>query len=65
MAVPSRDILELRWKGSGGGVYWEIRISRYKLLHTECINNKILPYRAGNYIQYAVINHNGIEYEKE
>ena len=29
------------------------------------INNKVLLYSTGNYIQYLVINHNGKEYEKE
>ena len=27
------------------------------------INNKVLLYTIGNYIQYPVINHNGKEYE--
>ena len=39
--------------------------SRCKLLYIEWINNKVLPYRTGNYIQYPLINHNGKEYEKE
>ena len=34
-----------------------------KLLHLEWINNKVLPYSTGNYIQYPVINNNGKEYE--
>ena len=29
------------------------------------INNKVLLYSTGNYIQYPVIIHNGKEYEKE
>ena len=29
------------------------------------INNKVLLYSTGNYIQYPVINHNGKEYEEE
>ena len=28
------------------------------------INNKVLLYSTGNYIQYPVIDHNGKEYEK-
>ena len=44
---------------------WEFRVSRCKLLHIEWINNKVLLYRSGNYIQYPVINHNGKEYRKE
>ena len=34
-------------------------ISRCKLVYIGCINNKVLLYSAGNYIQYAKINHNG------
>ena len=29
------------------------------------MNNKVLLYSTGNYIQYPVINHNGNEYKKE
>ena len=35
-----------------------------KLLSIGWINNKVLLYSTGNYIQYPVINHNGKEYEK-
>ena len=28
------------------------------------INNKVILYSIGNYIQYPVTNHNGKEYEK-
>ena len=45
----------------GGGLDWEFGISRCKLLYTEWINNKVLLYSTGNYIQYPVINHNGKE----
>ena len=48
-----------------GGMDWVFGISRCKLLYTEWINNKILLYSTGNYIQYPVINHNGKEYKKE
>ena len=49
----------------GGGKDWEFGISRCKLLYIGCINNKVLLYGTGNYIQYPVINHNGKECEKE
>ena len=29
------------------------------------INNKVLLYNIGNYIEYPMVNHNGKEYEKE
>lgn len=44
---------------------WEFWISRCKLLYASWINNKVLLYSTGNYIQYPVINHNRKEYEKE
>ena len=44
---------------------WEFGISRYKLLHIGWINNRVLLYNTGNYIQYPIINQNGKEYEKE
>ena len=49
----------------GGGMECEFGVSRCKLLYIECINNKVLPYSTGNYVQYPVINHNGKEYKKE
>ena len=51
-------------KGAGGGTDWEFEINRGKLLYIECINNKVLLYSTGNYIQYPVVNHNGKDYEK-
>ena len=48
-----------------GGMDWEFGVSRCKRLYREWINNKVLLYSTGNYIQYPVINHNGKEYEKE
>ena len=47
------------------GKDWEFEISRHKLLYIEWINNGVLLYSTGNYIQYPIINHNGKEYEKE
>ena len=44
---------------------WEVGASRCKLLYTEQINNKVLLYSTGNYIQYPMINHNGREYTKQ
>ena len=37
-------------------------VSRFKLLHMEVINNKVLLYSTENYIQYPMINNNGKEY---
>ena len=48
-----------------GGITQEFGISRYKLLYIKQINNKVLLYSTGNYIQYLVITHNGKGYEKE
>ena len=53
-------------RGKGGrGINQEFWISRYKLLYIKQINNKVLLYSTGNYIQYLVITYNGKEYEKE
>ena len=52
-------------EGGRGGMEWEVGISRCQLLYIGWINNKVLLYSTGNYIQYPVINHNGKEYEKE
>ena len=48
----------------GGGKEVEFATNRYKLLYTEWINNTVLLYSIGNYIQYPVINHSRKEYEK-
>ena len=52
-----------RWEG-GGRMVWEFGISRYKLVYRERINNKVLPYSPGNYIQNPGIEYNGKEYER-
>ena len=44
--------------GGGAGMDWEFGINRCKLLHIEWMNNKVLLYSTGNYIEYAIINHN-------
>ena len=52
-------------EGDGRGLDGEFGISRCKLVYIEWIDNKVLLYCTGNYIQYPMINHNGKEYEKE
>ena len=54
-----------RGKRGGEGNDWEFGISRGKLSYIRQINNKVLLYSIGNYIQYPVINHNEKENEKE
>ena len=51
--------------GCWGGKDWEFGVSRCKPLYTEWINNKVLLYSTGNYIQYPVINHREKEFLKE
>ena len=58
------DLWLPRGKVGGGGKDWEFGISRCKLAYTGWINNKVLVYSTGSYIQYPGINHNGKEYEK-
>ena len=50
--------------GGGRGTDWELGVSRWKLLHVEWVNKKVLLYSTGNYIQSPGINHNGKEYKK-
>ena len=50
---------------AGGGMEWEAGVSRCRLLYIEWINNKVLLYSTGKYIQYPMINRNRKEYEKE
>ena len=52
-------------QGGGGGMNWEFGVSRCKLVYIGWINNKVLLYSTGNYIQYPMINHNGKELKKE
>ena len=52
-------------EGVGGGLEWEVGLSRCKLLYTEWINNKVLLYSTRNYSQYPMINHNGKGYLKK
>ena len=52
-------------RGRGEGLDWEFGTSRCKLLYIEWINNMVLLYSTGNYIQYPIISHNGKAYVKE
>ena len=49
----------------GGGMEWQVGVSRCKLLYIEWVENRVLLYSTENYIQYPMINHNGKEYEKK
>ena len=42
-----------RGGGDGGGMDWELRVNRCKLLYIEWINNKDLLYSTGNCTQYS------------
>ena len=44
---------------------WEFGVGRCKLLHLEQINNKVLMYTTGNYIQSPEIKYNEKEYFQE
>ena len=52
-------------RGRGERMDLEFGISRYKLLRTEWMNNKVLLHSTGNYFKYPVIKYHGKEYEKE
>ena len=51
-------------KGLGGGKDWVFGASRCRLLYIGWINNKVLLYSTGNYIQSLGMNPNGKEYGK-
>ena len=42
---------------------WEFEISRCKLVYVDQIDNKVLLYSTGTYVQYPVITYNGRECE--
>ena len=52
-------------EGFGGGMEREVGVSGCKLVYMEWINNKVLLYSTGNYIQYPMTTHNGKEYKKK
>ena len=58
MDIESR-LVDAKEEGVGGGMKWEVGISRCKVLYIEQINNKVLLCSTENYIQYPMINHNG------
>ena len=45
--------------GVGSGMDWDFWVNRCKLLHLEGIDNKVLLYSTGNYIQSPGIDHDG------
>ena len=55
-----------RGRSGERGMNWEFEVSinRCKLLRLECINNKVLLYNTGNYMQSPEINRNEKEYIK-
>ena len=52
-------------EGGEGEMDWEFGAGRCKLLHLEWINNKVLLYSTGDYIQSPGINNNRKEYYKK
>ena len=53
-----------KFKERRSGMDWEFGVSRCKLLHLEWINNEVLLYSTGNYVQSLGIDHDGRQYEK-
>ena len=62
---PRSDVWLPRWKEGGRGMDWEFGVGICTLLHLKWINNKVLLYSTGNYIQSFGINHNGKYGKKE
>ena len=44
---------------AGGGMEWEVGVSRCKLFYMGWISNKVLLYSTEDYIQCPMINHDG------
>ena len=54
--------------GGGGGLgVWNgsLGLANANKVYIGWINNKVLLYSTGNYIQYPIIKHNGKEYDRE
>ena len=51
--------------GEDGGMNWEFRVGRCKLLCIEWINNKVLLDSTGNSTQSPRINHHEKKYKKK
>ena len=58
-SAPENRLVAVKGEGFGGGMEWEVGVSRDKLLYIEQTNNKVLLYSTGKYIQYLMINHSG------
>ena len=54
-----------RGRAGGGGMDWESRISRCKLVYARWVNSKVLLYSTRDYSQYPVITRNGKGCDKE
>ena len=52
-------------QGGGSGMDGEFGVGRWKLLHLEWKDNKVLLDSTGNYIQSLVIEYDGNQYEKK
>ena len=59
--IQRADLWLQRGRRERGELDWEFGVSRRKPVYIGWINNKVLLYRTGSYIQYSVINHNGKE----
>ena len=57
------DVAAKGEKGQGK-MAWIFGVSKCKPVYIEQINNKVLLYSTGNYIQFLVISNNGKEYKK-
>ena len=55
------ELVVAEGEGVGGGMEWEVGVSRHKLLHLKVIN-KIPLYGTEKYIHCLMTNHNGKEY---
>ena len=53
MDIENRLVVD-KGEGVGGGMEWNVGVSRCKLLYIEWINKKVTLYSTENYIQYPI-----------
>jgi len=58
MDIENRVVVA-KGEGRGSGKDGAFGVGRCKLLHLEWMDNEVLPYSIGNYVQSLVIEQNG------
>ena len=59
LRVIENKLVLAKGESGGSGTDWESGVSKCKLLHLECMDNGVLLYSTGSYIQSLGIDHDG------